>query len=81
VELNLDNENFEGEYVVMIAGEKLYFHNTNQIPDRFDHLIRFAPFYPPAPHDLASHERIHRMSAKLQELMEIERRAGRNENR
>lgn len=77
----LNNEDFDGEFIVMIGGEKLYYHNTSQIPDRFDHLIRFAPACPPAPHDLASHERIHRMNAKLQELMEVERRAGSDENR
>lgn len=77
----INGEDFEGEFVVMIGGELLYFHNTKQIPDRFDHLIRFAPMCPPAPHDEETHDRMHRMNAKLQQLMEIERNASRDKNR
>lgn len=77
----MNDDYFEGEFIVMIGGELLYYGNTNQIPDRFDHLIRFAPKCPPAPHNPEQHDVIHRMNAKLQELMEIERNASRNSDR
>lgn len=79
--MGLERPEFDGEFIVMIDGERLYFHNTSQIPNRFDHLIRFAPMCPPAPHDEAAHERMHQMNARLQELMEVERNASSNADR
>jgi hypothetical protein len=52
------------------------------IPDDFEHVIKFLPEIPEGPHTEEQHEEIDAWNDKLQILMERERRnASRNKNR
>jgi hypothetical protein len=61
------------KYVVMIDGELHTYTDYNDIPEQFDHLIEFAPEYPPAPHTPEQHEWLETLNTKLQELMTREK--------
>lgn len=62
----------------MINGELKTFTNYNDIPDKFDHVIKFLPDPVPGPHTHEEHELLDNWNDKLQRLMEIERNASSN---
>jgi|TARA_B100001094_G_scaffold105078_1_gene101244 hypothetical protein len=63
-----------GEYTVKI-GDKLFdYTNVNDIPEKFDHLIKFQPTFPEEPHTEEEHREIATYNVKLQELMKREQK-------
>jgi hypothetical protein len=45
------------------------------VPSKFDHVIKFVPHIPEAPHTEEQHAEIEKWPARLEQLMEIERNA------
>tara|TARA_R110001592_G_scaffold319028_1_gene596298 strand:+ start:52 stop:258 length:207 start_codon:yes stop_codon:yes gene_type:complete len=57
-----------GEYTVKI-GDKLFdYTNANDIPEKFDHLIKFVPTSPPEPHSEEEHKLIDSFMNKFREI-------------
>ena len=47
--------NLEGDFVIRQGTELIEYHRISDIPDKFDHLIKFMPKYPDPPHDVNYH--------------------------
>ena len=67
-----------GEFIVKINGELVTYTNYDDIPDTFDHVIKFNPDWPESPHTQEDHDYMETFIDKLQRLMEIERNASSN---
>ena len=61
------------EFQFIINGELVTFDNYENIPDEFEHVIRFLPDIISEPHTEDEHEEIAVWNDRLQELMEKER--------
>ena len=61
------------EFQFIINGELVTFDNYEDIPDEFEHVIRFIPDIPSEPHTEDEHEEMAKWNIRLQELMEKER--------
>ena len=61
------------EFVIMIDGQLQTFNNFEDIPNEFDHVIKFRPEIPEGPHTEEQHQEIEQWNSKLQKLMESER--------
>ena len=59
----------KGTYIIKIDRELFTYDDFDDIPDTFDHLIKFAPKYPEPPHTDEQHEEMSTYNDKLQELM------------
>jgi len=68
----------KGEFIIMINGELITFTEYDDIPDQFEHVIKFTPTPIPGPHTHEEHEDLDSWNDKLQRLMEIERNASSN---
>ena len=68
----------KGEYVIMVAGELITYTDYDDIPNTFDHVIKFNPDWPPSPHTQEDHDYMETFNDKLQVLMEIEKNASSN---
>ena len=62
------------EFVFKVGNDLITVHNWEDIPEDFDHVIKFLPSIPPEPHTEDQHEEIGLWNARLQQLMEIERK-------
>jgi len=57
----------------IIRNDKLEtYYEYEDIPNEFEHLIKFAPEIPPEPHTEEQHEEIEAWQHKFKRLMEIE---------
>lgn len=63
----------KGEYVVKINGKLITYSDYNDIPDRFDHLIKFLPEVPPGPHTHEQHKQMEMWIELLQQLIAKEK--------
>lgn len=70
----------EGRFDLIVGGVLRTYRRWDDIPAVFDHVIRFEPALPPAPHTPAQHAEAAMWNARLQQLMEVER-AGSNQDR
>lgn len=70
----------QGRFDLIVDGVLRSYQRWEDLPAAFDHVVRFEPDLPPAPHSEEQHEDAALWNARLQQLMEIER-AGSNENR
>ena len=61
------------EFQFIINGELTTFNNYEDIPDEFEHVIKFLPDIPEDPHTEDEHEELALWNIRLQELMEKER--------
>ena len=61
------------EFQFIINGELVIFDKYEDIPEDFEHVIRFIPDIPPEPHTEDEHAEIALWNIRLQELMEKER--------
>jgi len=61
------------EFILLIDGKQKTFHNYEDIPENFQHVIKFAPEIPEGPHTEEQHEEINLWNNKLQILMRRER--------
>ena len=67
------------EFVVKRNGILETYTQFEDIPDDFEHVIKFLPEIPEGPHMHDEHEELEKWNEKLQFLMEIERKnASRN---
>jgi hypothetical protein len=57
------------EFVVLVHGEIKQYHNYEDIPERFDNVIKFVPEIPDGPHTHDDHNEIEMWNEKLKELM------------
>jgi hypothetical protein len=60
------------EFVVLLNGELQTYTKYEDIPERFDNVIRFIPEIPEPPHTHEQHEEIDSWNERLQELMKKE---------
>ena len=70
----------QGRFDLIVDGVLRSYQRWEDLPVVFDHVVRFEPDIPPAPHSEEQHEDAALWNARLQQLMEIER-ARSNENR
>ena len=61
------------EFQFIINGELVTFDKYEDIPDEFEHVIKFLPDVIPEPHTEEDHEEIQEWNNKFQKLMEKER--------
>ena len=66
------------EFVFLVEGKEVTVNAWEDVPEKFDHVIKFLPVIPPEPHTPEQHEEIGLWNARLQQLMEIERHASSN---
>jgi len=66
------------EFVFRIDGKLVTVHNWEDVPEQFDHVIKFVPKVPEPPHTEIQHDEIHSWNDKLKELMRRERNASNN---
>jgi len=66
------------EFVFIVDGKEITVNSWDDVPERFDHVIKFLPSIPPEPHTEEQHQEISVWNARLQQLMEIERNASSN---
>jgi hypothetical protein len=62
-----------GVFQFIISGELKTFIDYRDIPENFDHLIKFLPKVPDGPHTDQQHNEIDEWNQRLQKLMEKER--------
>jgi len=60
------------EFVFLVDGKLVTVHSWEDVPERFDNVIKFLPSIPPEPHTEEQHEEIESWNSKLQELIERE---------
>lgn len=63
----------KGVFEFIVDGELKTFNDYSQIPNDFDHVIKFIPEIPESPHTDHDHKEIHMWNERLQKLMEKER--------
>ena len=68
----------KGEFIIKMGKELITYTDYNDIPNTFDHVIKFNPDWPPSPHTQEDHDYMETFNDKLQALMEIERNASSN---
>ena len=61
------------EFQFIVNGELVTYYKYKDIPETFEHVIKFLPDIPPEPHTEKEHEEIQEWNNKFQELMEKER--------
>jgi len=61
------------EFQFIINGELALYDKYEDIPEDFEHVIRFIPDIPPEPHTEDEHAEMALWNTRLQELMEKER--------
>ena len=61
------------EFQFIINGELVTFDKYEDIPDEFEHVIRFLPDVISEPHTEEEHDELAKWDGRLQELMEKER--------
>ena len=60
------------EFIVKRNGLLETYTRYEDIPNDFDHVIKFLPEIPPEPHTEEQHHEIDKWPGKLQALLEIE---------
>ena len=67
-----------GEFIIKIGEELITYTDYDDIPNTFDHVIKFNPDWPEPPHTQEDHDLMEVFNDKLQVLMEIEKNASSN---
>ncbi len=62
-----------GEYIIKIGDKLFEYTNTNDIPEKFDNLIKFMPTSPESPHTEEEHKEMATYNDKLKQLMKREK--------
>ena len=60
------------EFVLLVKGELKTYTNYEDIPDKFNNLIKFLPEIPEPPHTHEQHEELGLWNERLKELMKRE---------
>ena len=61
------------EFQFIVNGELITYDNYEDIPETFDHVIKFIPDIPEEPHTEEEHDELSLWNERLQKLMEKER--------
>ena len=61
------------EFQFIINGELVTFDKYEDVPEEFEHVIKFLPDVIPEPHTEEEHEEMAQWNTRLQKLMEKER--------
>ena len=61
------------EFQFVVNGELRTYTSWEDIPEEFEHVIKFLPDIPPEPHTEEEHAEMALWNTRLQELMEKER--------
>ena len=61
------------DFQFIVNGELKTYDNYEDIPEEFEHVIKFLPDIPSAPHTEEDHAEMAIWNTRLQELMEKER--------
>ena len=61
------------EFQFIVNGELITYDKYENIPEDFEHVIKFLPDVIPEPHTEEEHEEIAQWNTRLQKLMEKER--------
>ena len=61
------------EFEFVVNGELVLYDKYEDIPEDFDHVIRFVPDMPEDPHTEEEHAEMALWNTRLQKLMEKER--------
>mgnify|MGYP003154742193 CR=1 FL=1 len=61
------------EFQFLIDGKLVTYDRYEDIPETFDHVIKFIPDIPPEPHTEDEHAEMALWNIRLQQLMEKER--------
>jgi hypothetical protein len=69
------------EFIILRKNVLETYDKYEDIPEDFDHIIKFLPEIPDGPHTHEQHEEIDAWNEKLQLLLEKERNARSNKNR
>ena len=67
-------DDLRGTFVIKNEGKLLEFDRCGDLPDEFDHLIKFLPTPPPEPHSVNDHIEMSKYTQYLQELVSRERK-------
>ena len=67
-----------GEFIIKIGEELITYTDYDDIPNTFDHVIKFNPDWPEPPHTQEDHDYMETFNDKLQRLGDIERNASSN---
>lgn len=70
----------QGRFDLIVGGVLRSYQRWEDLPAVFDHVVRFEPDIPPAPHTPEQHAEVELWNSRLQQLMEIER-ASSNQDR
>jgi len=66
------------EFVILRNGMLEKYSNYDEIPEKFDNIIKFVPDYSEGPHTHEEHEELHSWNDKLKELLKRETNASSN---
>ena len=61
------------EFIIRDKGKLITYTKYEDIPEVFDHLIKFLPEIPPEPHTPEQHEEIGQWNNRLQQVIKRER--------
>ena len=67
-------DDLRGKFVIKNEGKLLEFDRCGDLPDEFDHLIKFEPTAPEPPHTVNDHVEMSKYTQYLQELVSRERK-------
>jgi hypothetical protein len=63
-----------GEFVILRNGKIEKYSSFDDIPESFEHVIKFLPDFIPGPHTDSDHQEMSKLNDKLKELMKRETR-------
>jgi hypothetical protein len=61
------------EFQFIVNGELITYDKYEDIPENFEHVIKFIPDIPEEPHTEEEHDELSLWNERLQQLMEKER--------
>ena len=67
-------DELEGEFIIKENGELITYTRVRDLPDDFDHLIKFKVNEIPGPHTEEQHNEMSKYADYLQQLMTRERK-------
>jgi hypothetical protein len=60
------------EFIILVKGKLKTYTNWEDIPEKFDNVIKFNPYMPPPPHTEKEHDEIESWMPRFKELMSRE---------
>ena len=67
-------DDLKGKFVIRDEDKLIEYDRCGDLPDEFDHLIKFEPTIPPTPHSINDHIAMSKWSEYLQELCSRQRK-------